>query len=155
MATKPDPARTLARLAELDAFDDETFAGVTEAKLDLRGKRFSNCTFEAMNLPDARLDQCVFADCRFVRCDLSMSKLSECSLREVSFEHTKLLGIDWSTARVLVFEVSFHTCVLSYGSFFKRRLRETKLIDCVAHEVDFSAADLTAADFTGTDLRDA
>lgn len=155
MPASLDAARTLDHLQSEDEFEDETFSGLAHSKLDLSNKSFTQCTFEAMSLNEVQLASCVFTDCRFVRCDLTMAKLGECSLRGVRFERTKLMGIDWSAARDLIFDVSFETCVLSYGVFVKRRMREVKFIDCTAHEADFSEADLTAAHFKGTDLRDA
>lgn len=150
-----DPERILKCLASDDEIEGETFSGLTQPKLNLRGKRLSGCSFEGMTLPELQLEGSVLTECRFVRCDLTMAKLTDCSLRDVSFEWTKLMGIDWSAARDLIFDVSFQSCVLSYGVFVKRRLRDVKLLDCVAHEADFSQADLTGADLSGSDLRDA
>ncbi len=144
-----------ARLLSEDEFEDESFSGGALPGLDLRKKRFSGCRFSAMSVNEAQLQACVLDDCSFERCDLSMAQLADCSFRGVRFENTKLMGVDWTVARDLLFDVSFEECVLSYGVFVKRKMRQTKIIRCVAHEADFSGADLTEADFSGTDLRDA
>jgi len=89
MSSNEVATNTLARLLAEEEFDDLTFVDLTHDSLDLRGKRFSNCTFEGMNLRAVQLLECVFTECRFVRCDLSMARLSDCSLRDVTFEHGK------------------------------------------------------------------
>ena len=136
-------------------FEDEEFLGGSCSALDLRGKRFTRCRFEAVTLDKARLEGVVLDECVFVRCDLSMATLGDCSFRGAHFDHTKLMGVDWTVARDLLFDVSYEGCVLSYGVFVDRKLRKVALTDCVAHEVDFSGADLTDADLRGTDLRGA
>lgn len=150
-----DGSRAQARLLAEDEHDDDAFVGISCPKLDLRGKRFTGCTFEGLHAPEAQLESAVFSDCTFVRCDLTMARVAECSFRGASFERSKMMGIDWSLARDLIFDVSFDTCILSYGSFVKRRMREVRIVGCTAHETDFSEADLTSADFSRTDLRDA
>ncbi|MCA9535696.1 MAG: pentapeptide repeat-containing protein [Myxococcales bacterium] len=144
-----------SRLRSAEDFEDELFEGGSYPALDLRNKRFAQCRFEAVSMDKAQLQSVVFDECTFVRCDLSMALVGDCSFRDVRFEHTKLMGIDWTVARDLLFDVSFEGCVLSYGVFAGRKMRKTELVDCVAHEVDFSGSDLTEASFAGTDLRDA
>ena len=143
------------RLSAAEDFEDEEFIGGACSGLDLRGKHFSRCRFEAVTLDKAQLQAVVLDECAFVRCDLSMARVDDCSFRGVRFEHTKLMGVNWIVARDLLFDVSFEGCVLSYGVFANRKLRKAQLVDCVAHEVDFSGADLTEASLRGTDLRDA
>jgi uncharacterized protein YjbI with pentapeptide repeats len=153
--TATDTTDTDTRLNSADDFEEETFVGGSFPGLDLRRKRFARCRFEAVGMDQALLQEAVLDECTFVRCDLSMASVAECSFRDVRFENTKLMGVNWTVARDLLFDVSFAECVLSYGVFADRKMRKTDLVDCTAHEVDFSGADLTEANFSGTDLRDA
>lgn len=150
-----DTSALRARLTSEHDFEDEVFTGGALPGIDLRRKRFARCRFEAVAMNEAQLQSVVLDECVFVRCDLTMAKVAECSFRDVRFEHTKLMGVDWSAARDLLFDVSFEGCVLSYGVFAGRKMRKVQVIDCVAHEADFSGADLSESSFAGTDLRDA
>lgn len=143
------------RLLSESDFEDEVFKGGALPGIDLRRKRFARCRFEAVAMNEAQLQAVILDECVFVRCDLTMAKVAECSFRDVRFEHTKLMGVDWSVARDLLFDVSFEGCVLSYGVFAGRKMRKVKMVECTAHEADFSGADLSEADFSGSDLRDA
>lgn len=155
MHDEHEAATLRQRLASENDFEDEVFTGGTLTGMDLRRKRFARCRFEAVAMNEAQLQSVILDECAFVRCDLTMAKVAECSFRDVRFEHTKLMGVDWSAARDLLFDVSFEACVLSYGVFAGRKMRKVEVIDCVAHEADFSGADLSESNFAGTDLRDA
>jgi fluoroquinolone resistance protein len=155
MTSDPSSASLRQRLTSENDFEDEVFTSGTLPGLDLRRKRFARCRFEAVAMNEAQLQSVILDECVFVRCDLTMAKVAECSFRDVRFEQTKLMGVDWSAARDLLFDVSFEGCVLSYGVFANRKMRKVQIIDCVAHEADFTGADLSESNFAGTDLRDA
>jgi fluoroquinolone resistance protein len=155
MGDDRDTTALRARLLGENDFEDEVFTGGALPGIDLRRKRFARCRFEAVAMNEAQLQAVILDECVFVRCDLTMAKVGECSFRDVRFEHTKLMGVDWSVARDLLFDVSFEGCVLSYGVFAGRKMRKVEVVDCVAHEADFTGADLSEASFRGSDLRDA
>ncbi|MBK6809301.1 MAG: pentapeptide repeat-containing protein [Sandaracinaceae bacterium] len=155
MGDDRDTTALRQRLLGENDFEDEVFTGGALPGIDLRRKRFARCRFEAVAMNEAQLQAVILDECVFVRCDLTMAKVAECSFRDVRFEHTKLMGVDWSVARDLLFDVSFEGCVLSYGVFAGRKMRKVEVVDCVAHEADFTGADLSEASFRGSDLRDA
>jgi uncharacterized protein YjbI with pentapeptide repeats len=84
--------------------------------------------------------------------------LTQANLRRCRFEDCKLLGIDWTatlwSSTMAGKRSDFVRCALSYGAFIGLTMQKITLEDCVAHEVNFSDADLRDAICTGTDFRD-
>jgi len=85
------------RLAQEDFFENETFTDLDLQRADPGQKEFYRCTFQRCQLQESRwkgtrLEACVFTDC-----DLSRALLQHTGLREVRFEGSKLMGIDWTS----------------------------------------------------------
>ena len=140
---------------EIDAgeeFDGEVFADFVWEEGDLRQREFRNCRFERVRLPGALLAGVTLEDCVFQRCDLTLAKIAGAAFRDVRFEHSKLMGVDWTDVRGLVFSVSFEECVLDLGTFSQRKMDGTSFRECQARETTFMGVDLSRADFSGTDL---
>jgi uncharacterized protein YjbI with pentapeptide repeats len=137
-----------------DEFDGQRFENYEAAGLVIDGKEFSDCHFVGGRYANAEFRRCKLFRCTFSQCDLSNIRLNGSSLRTVSFAHAKLLGIDWTEASALV-DLDLRHCVTNYGNFSQLRLPKLIMTDCVAHEVDFSGANLTDAQLSGTDLRGA
>lgn len=82
------------------------------------------------------------------------------TFREVAFERSKLMGVDWTQTRagdpqatqLQLSLLRLTESVLDYSNFFGLRLREMSLEKCRAHEVNFSEADLTGAVCRNTDF---
>ncbi|MFY0571642.1 pentapeptide repeat-containing protein [Archangium lansingense] len=139
------------RLAKEDYFENETFTDLDLQGGDLGQKEFYRCTFQRCQLQESRwkntkLEACVFSDC-----DLSRAQLQSTALRDVRFEGSKLMGIDWTPVSPNP-ELAFDKCVLRYTSFVGLSLRRTAFLGCSAMEANFFDLDLTEADFSGTDL---
>jgi uncharacterized protein YjbI with pentapeptide repeats len=85
-----------------------------------------------------------------------MAEVPKSSFVKVGFNKCRLTGINWANARwptvPLHTPVTFQECMLNYCVFLGVSLKKAAFLDCVAHETDFSDADLTGCDFTGTDL---
>lgn len=135
-----------------DEFENETFTDLTWTERTLDDKGFYLCTFVNVDFSQSTLRHCTFDGCTFVNGNLSLSKLYNTTWRDVTFEGTKLMGVDWTLARRLTFSVVFERCVLSYSSFLGLRLKRTPFRECVLEEVDFTEADLTDASFPGSRL---
>lgn len=145
-------------LLRSDDFEQAAFEELDLEELDLEersleDKSFSHCTFTRVRLPRGSLRECRFDDCTFVACDLSMVRLDGTALRTVVFQGCRLLGIDWTAARRLSFDVRMEDCAVSYGVFVEMKLRGMKMINCQAHELNLTDADLRDDCFSGTDLR--
>jgi uncharacterized protein YjbI with pentapeptide repeats len=129
----------------------ERFKGLRQRGSTIAGKEFVECTFKNCDFHEAVFSACKFIECAFIHCDLSLAHVKACTLREVSFEDTKMLGVNWTEAATVKY-VSFARCALNHSVFMGLDLRRTPLVECVAHEADFTEADLTEADCRRTDF---
>ena len=97
-------------------------------------------------------------DCTFVRCDLSLCSVEECSFTTTEFIDSRIIGVNWTEASWpalgLFDAIGFERCAISHSTFVGLRLRRVKIVDCVAHDVDFAEANLSEAVCVGTDFKD-
>lgn len=125
-------------------------------KVDWRGQVFQDiefyaCHFEDSILREATFWDCSFENCHFEGCDLSNANIEGSSFSQVTFAHSKAVGVQWQKTAI-AFQVRYAHCVLNYGSFFKKNLKQIKLLHCQLKEVDFAECNLSRADFSGSDL---
>ncbi|HCS64192.1 MAG TPA: hypothetical protein DIW64_08990 [Cellvibrio sp.] len=117
---------------------------------------FENCTFQQCNFSGTRFYKCKFVDCVFTASNLSNINLDCSKFFDVSFNESKLVGVDWTKADWPRFNftapISFSGCILNDSSFFGLGLSELKLEHCKAHDVDFRNGNFTKAKFSYTDL---
>ena len=144
--TEPNP------LVDKDYFEDEEFSKLDLAGGSLGTEEFSRCVFKRCDWREIKLNRCAFEECRFEDCDLSLAKLNQSSFREVVFRDVKLVGVDWTEAVQLLFEVTFERCKLDYGVFIEMGLKYLRCQSCSAKEVNYTDADLTGVVFKDTDL---
>ncbi len=145
---------TLEEFERSDFFEQRRFSHLSLNERRVVGKEFVACTFDGCAFQEAELRSCILQSTNFANCDLSSAKLTDTRFSNVTFERSKLLAIDWTASKVssLGLSVNFDECTLNYSSFVGLKLKNTRLRECRAHEVDFSEADLAGADFSGTDL---
>ena len=108
---------------------------------------FLSCDFGGADLRRLR-----FADCLFEHCNLAAAQLTDTALQNVAFADCKLLGLQFSTCRSLLFGVHFDRCQLRYASFAGRALPGTRFVGCTLDEADFTDADLTKSRFADCSL---
>lgn len=146
-----------------DPFDEcdpagRHFRGLHLAGATIEGRRFEDCRFDHCDFSEAALRACRFRDCEFADCNLSLVRLDGTQVG-ARFVDCKLVGIDWTRAHWpairLDAPIAFERCALNDGSFFGLSLRELAAVECRAHDVDFTEADLEDADFRHSDLRGA
>jgi len=109
--------------------------------------RFVNCDFS-----DADLSNLRFTDCLFEGCNLSSARLADTALQNVAFTECKLLGLQFTACRDMLFGVHFDYCQLRYASFAGRKMPGTRFGRCTLDEVDFADADLSGAMFQNCSL---
>ncbi|QRK08791.1 pentapeptide repeat-containing protein [Archangium violaceum] len=150
--TDPEEASRLARrLAQEEFFENETFADLDLQGCELGGKEFYRCTFLRTQFQESRWRNSKLEVCVFNGCDLTRAQLKGTALRDVRFEGSKLMGVDFTEVSANP-EMSFEDCVLRYASFVGLSLRKTAFLRCSALEANFFDLDLSEADFTGTNL---
>ena len=114
-------------------FEQFHFIGFDLSQADLAGRRFSECLFED--------------------CNLAGASLANTSLQNVAFEGCKLLGLQFTSCRDMLFDVHFDRCQLDYASFWGKTMPNTRFVCCSLQETDFTRTDLTNAVFADCQLR--
>jgi len=109
--------------------------------------QFSNCDFSNSDLSDVK-----FMDCEFYCCNPSMTKLIGTVLRDIVFNESKLLGMQFENCNDLLLSVKFTNCNLSHSSFYKVNLKMTIFENTKLHEVDFTECNLSSSIFDNCDL---
>ena len=137
-------------------YTEQTFKNITLNREIIEAKEFYDCVFVECSLAETVLRQCRFVDCAFKHCDLSLMRVPDSLFTNTQFEDCKMIGVDWTEAawpREKFFDpITFSKCVLNHSTFIGLNLPEIKVIECMAHEVDFRETDLSQADFSHTDL---
>ena len=65
----------------------------------------------------------------------------------MAFADCKLLGLQFTTCRDMLFGVHFDQCQLRYASFAGRVMPGARFVGCTMEEADFADANLSAAVF--------
>ena len=80
------------------------------------------------------------------------SAIKNTGLKDVDFEACKLLGLNFGACNPFLLEMKFADCDISFASFYKLKLKNTKFNSCKLRETDFVDADLTNSLFDNCDL---
>ncbi|MDO7849065.1 pentapeptide repeat-containing protein [Hymenobacter sp. M29] len=144
---KPPRRKPAPALRKPDRFPEENVATGWDARhllghTEFDEYHFINCDFGGADLSGLR-----FSECRFERCNLSSAKLAGTALQNVAFDECKLLGLQFTACRDMLFGVHFDQCQLRYASFAGRTMPGTRFVGCGLEEADFADADLTNALF--------
>jgi fluoroquinolone resistance protein len=145
----------LFELVKVNYFE-QTFVKLDCSSKTIQNKLFENCRFKHCNFDNSKLLNCKFVDCEFIHCTLNTIVITDTMFSQVIFEHSKLMGINWATAKwpqvKLSSLINFYSCNISHSSFFCLGLAEISMQECKAHDVDFREADLSYGNFTHTDF---
>jgi fluoroquinolone resistance protein len=135
---------------------DEVFKDANFGRQKYDSIKFYDSVFDSCDFSDCTLLHCRFQDCEFRNCNLSLSKIAGSRFRSVKFIDSKMVGINWTEAEWQKVHISaliaFEKCILNDSSFYGLYLKELKLIECRAHEVDFTEANCEEGDFSYSDL---
>ena len=123
---------------------------------ELVGQReFEQFHFIGFDLSQADLSGRRFSECRFENCNLAGATLANTGLQNVAFDGCKLLGLQFTACRDMLFDVHFDRCQLDYASFWGKTMPNTRFVGCSLQEADFTRTDLTNAVFDECQLRGA
>lgn len=70
------------------------------------------------------------------------------------FENCKLLGIQWTSLTSLM-SPTFKESSLAYSNFSGLKLKKNKFLNCQLLDVEFSLADISECDFSGSNFLNA
>lgn len=132
--------------------DNESFTNINYSGQKVAQTEFESCVFQNCDFSNSDFSDNDFINCRFENCNFAVAKINGTGLKDVYFTGCKLVGIDFEGCSNFLFEVNFKKCVLDYASFFGKKLKNTKFIDCSLKETDFSSSDLSGAVFGNCDL---
>jgi fluoroquinolone resistance protein len=135
-------------------YRDIEFKNVRYREKRIKDTEFYNCTFLLCDFIKSEFLNCEFEKCSFLSSDLSLIKPDGSKFVDVSFNKSKLIGVNWTLIKALSApsKFNFYECKIDSSSFQGLNLQGIKFIDCTAHDVDFYETDLSKSDFTSTDL---
>jgi uncharacterized protein YjbI with pentapeptide repeats len=136
---------------EIPYLEDKNFVNLNQ----LEKAEYVNCQFKNCQFTELDLTGFIFDHCNFDQCNLSLVKLNQTSFRDSTFNYCKLLGLHFDHCNTFLLSFAFHNCQLNLSSFYKLKLKGTLLMHCGLEEVDFSEADLRAANFSNSNLLNA
>jgi uncharacterized protein YjbI with pentapeptide repeats len=147
----------MAQLIEDESqFYMKKFSELKMSNRTLTGSTFEECDFKSCDFSGVTLVKCKFVNCGFVDCNLGNVKVPESKFRNVSFNQSKVIGVEWNKATWPAFpqfpHLQFHQCVVSNSSFYGLNLAGLVLVDCAAHEVDFREGNFSRGNFSHSDL---
>ncbi len=116
---------------------------------------YTSCTFKQCFFSEQDFSNYTFMECRFEHCDLSSVQVKNTGLKDVTFLHCKVLGINFSEANPFLLSLHFEYSMLNYASFYRLNLKKIQIKKCLLEEVDFAEANLTGAKFIECDFRGA
>jgi len=119
----------------------------------VKEKEFTKCKFINCDFTNISFKDCYFEDCVFENCNLTTLKVNYSRFLDVVFKDCKMIGIVWDEAS-MPFSITCEDSNISYSSFFGMKLKRMKIHKCIAHDVNFSEADLQLSKFNYTDLQD-
>lgn len=137
-----------------EEFSEQVFESLDQKGIGIEDIEFEACTFKNCNFGGAIFKLCKFVDCKFEHCDLSNLQINRTVFRNTSFNHCKLLGINWANASSVA-HLNFEKSILDYSSFVGLDLRKSVIRECIAREADFADTNLGEADCKGTDFTSA
>lgn len=134
----------------------ECFEGLALAEKTFDGVSFDNCHFIDCDFSNSRFNGCTLSDCHFLHCNLNLVHLGYSRFHDVTFDNSKLMGLDWTKVNWPNFQffspIKFNQCLLSESTFYGLNLKELTLTACKAHNTDFQNGDFSHSDFGHTDF---
>lgn len=142
----------------LDCFAED-FKGITLHGEKIKKAEFEACTFVNCDFSETLFLSCRFIECHFENCNLSLMKLTDSKMSDVTFVSCKMIGIDWTMCdykSLLSAEpLRFVESILNDSNFLGLELEDLIMKECRAKDVDFREATLKKADFSGSDFKGA
>jgi len=135
--------------------ENEIFKEIDYAQNNLSKGEYEKCAFINCVFNNADLSGITFRDGEFDSCDFSLAKMKGTGLNNIKFSNCKLLGVHFDDCNDFLLSVSFKNCLPKLSTFYKLKLKKTRIDNCNLHETDFSETDLTGSVFENCDLQKA
>jgi len=135
--------------------EQKIFENIDYSEKTLSDSEFYKCDFKNCNFTKSDLSDTDFIECTFTDCNFTLGILKNSGFKNIQFNNSKLIGIDFSVCNNFLFTVHFYECHLDYSTFHSKKMRNTDFINCTLKQVDFTEVDLTASVFKNCDLSNA
>lgn len=134
-------------------WEDESIKGIQLSEVDFYGKAFEECEFIDSEFVGGNFRNAAFNECVFKNCNLSNLALTQSKFGEVLFSECKLVGLDFSSCKKLLFSIKLEKCIAQMCNFTGLNMSDfsfsgSEIIDC-----DFYETKLTSADFSHCKLK--
>lgn len=136
--------------SESESFEDVTFDHIV-CNDAVEGVSFYNCTFRNADIQSSRLIDCVFDECVFIQCNLSLMEIVGSLFTWVKFTDCKMVGVDWSGTGGFL-SASYSGCIMKNNIFSNMNLSKYRFISCNLSESQFSNVRLKNAVFDECEL---
>ena len=133
-------------------YENEVFKNITATSLN--SIEFDNCVFKNCIFNETTIEFCKFIDCVFEESDLSLVKIKSSTFIDISIKDSKAIGVNWALSQ-LPFSANFYSSNISMSSFYQLDLRNSEIVSCKSHEVDYAHTNLEKVNFKDTDLLNA
>jgi len=134
----------------------QKFKGVVDKNERMSSVEFNACTFSKCSFRETIFQGCRFHECKFQGCDLSLVTLKDCLFTDTRFEDSQVIGVNWTETSLakskFITPVNFYGCVVNHSTFVDLDLKKIDITRCIAHDVDFSQANLTQANCAFSDF---
>src|SRR4030095_11245766 len=79
-------------------YEQQTFKKLEIKQQKIKQKTFQECIFTQCTLNEVSFENCKFLKCTFKDCDLNLTKVKNSTFSEVSFENSRVIGVNWMEA---------------------------------------------------------
>lgn len=147
---------------------DERFDDLDLIDAELRGCRFTRCSFRGVRMDEAATRGCAFDACDFTGARLNASvhegsafpncRFDLANLFTARFADCKMTGAFFGDANLAAITIAggdWSYTILAYGDLSKRDLRKVRFNEATLHRCNLERADLRGADLTRADLSQA
>lgn len=127
------------------------YDNVNLSGLDVETAEVEESKFVRANLSQTRLQRVIFTDVVFDTCDLANLNTSDSSLLRTEVTGGRLTGLTWANG--LLRDVTFRECRMNLAAFRFSKLKSAVVFrDCDLTGANFQNAELADAQFAGCDL---
>lgn len=144
-----------ASLPEHDLDDDCIRKSLTYRDLDVSQRKSESfevecCSFQNVKLAESTFERAVFCDVELVQCDLANLASHGSSLIRTVLGRSRMTGA--SLTECALRDVSFESCRMDLAAFRFCRFSNCSFTDCKLSHADFQNADLRTVRFENCDL---
>ena len=132
--------------------EDKTFSHLDLKEKDLSRLIFSGVTFETCDFSSSNWTNARFSNCRFKNCNIALVNVAGCRLEEITFEESKVTGVDFFKCEKHFFSIQLLKCRVQTCNFTDLEMKRASFQSSQLREAYFSNTNLQSANFSDTDL---